>query len=146
MGADHACARDAEFRTRCWGDGARGALGNGMTAPLREATGVTAWNGVLRMTAGAGFTCGSVGFSEMRCAGRNDRGQVGDSSGMDRAAPVSVLQLTTARADFVQLTAGRAHVCTVLNDGTLWCWGENARGQIGDAFGEFLNAPERVWR
>jgi alpha-tubulin suppressor-like RCC1 family protein len=95
---------------------------------------------------GDGFTCGSTGFSDLRCTGRNDRGQLGDTETADQSRPVSVLRLTSARADFNAIAAGRAHACAIVNDGTLWCWGENARGQVGMGFGEVVRSPERVWQ
>ncbi|MFO0628487.1 MAG: hypothetical protein U0325_23140 [Polyangiales bacterium] len=78
--------------------------------------------------------------------GRNDRGQLGDQATDDRATPAPVLRLTTARVDFIAVAVGRAHACAILNDGTLWCWGENARGQVGAGFGEAVRSPERVWQ
>lgn len=146
VGPNHACARGPGEVVRCWGDGARGARGDGSTETLREATATDRWMGAIKMTAGEGFTCASSGFSDVRCAGRNDRGQVGDDSLTDRDAPVSLLRLTVSRADFSSLVAGRAHACTALNDGTLWCWGDNRRGQLGADYGDPLPGPERIWR
>jgi alpha-tubulin suppressor-like RCC1 family protein len=31
----------------------------------------------------------------------------------------------------IAVAAGYAHTCTVLNDGTVCCWGDNTRGQVG---------------
>lgn len=146
VGAAHGCARELPDRVRCWGEGARGARGDGSVAALREATRVDPWTGSIKMAAGESFTCASSGSSEFRCAGRNDRGQLGQPGAMDQLMPTQLIALTISRADFTSLAAGRAHACTALNDGTLWCWGDNRRGQVGDGFGESLASPERVWR
>src|SRR5262245_53116359 len=31
-----------------------------------------------------------------------------------------------------RMDGGDAHACAVRNDGSLWCWGANSLGQIGD--------------
>lgn len=42
------------------------------------------------------------------------------------------------------LSAGDEHMCTLTEDGAVWCWGSNQHGQIGDGgFGATL-APARV--
>ncbi|WP_088288040.1 hypothetical protein [Kineosporia sp. A_224] len=42
------------------------------------------------------------------------------------AAPAAALP-----AGWAQVSAGDAHTCAVGQDKTLWCWGENNRGQLG---------------
>lgn len=42
------------------------------------------------------------------------------------------------------LTAGNAHACALLTDGTVRCWGANYRGQLGDGTTTFRSAPVRV--
>ena len=37
-----------------------------------------------------------------------------------------------ACADFRGISAGDRHVCAVRNDGSIWCWGANNAGQLGD--------------
>ncbi len=42
---------------------------------------------------------------------------------------------TGAPTDVVQLVTGRHHACALLRDGGLFCWGNNAYGQLGDTRG-----------
>ncbi len=64
-----------------------------------------------------------------RCWGANAAGQLGNgTTGTDSPAPVTVTGLT---GDAV-ITAGAAHTCALLNDGTARCWGLNGSGQLGN--------------
>jgi hypothetical protein len=45
--------------------------------------------------------------------------------------------------DFVRLSAGPSHVLAIRSDGSLWSWGTNDDGQLGDPF-RSGNEPRRV--
>lgn len=45
---------------------------------------------------------------------------------------------------WTQLSAGKAHTCGLKADGTAWCWGDNAAGQLGDSTSEPRLTPVRV--
>jgi len=44
----------------------------------------------------------------------------------------------------VQLAAGEYHTCGIALDGSLWCWGDNTRGQLGDGTYQFRTSPVQV--
>jgi alpha-tubulin suppressor-like RCC1 family protein len=84
---------------------------------------------------GLGHTCGSRFDGTVWCWGRNDKGQVGnDLTGADEDLPVQVVGAGGAGlfADATEVVAGTSHSCAVKTDGTVWCWGLNDRGQLGD--------------
>jgi alpha-tubulin suppressor-like RCC1 family protein len=68
--------------------------------------------------------------------GRNNSGQVGDSSTVSRSSPVQLLSLNTANsASFIQLFSGfERNYILVSNEptGKMWAWGLNTTGQLGD--------------
>src|SRR5690606_15455999 len=35
-----------------------------------------------------------------------------------------------------KLAAGYSHACALMTDGSIWCWGDNASGQLGPDVGE----------
>lgn len=48
--------------------------------------------------------------------------------------------------DVVQTSLGSGHTCAVKIDGSLWCWGRNDHGQLGDGTTEgdgCLELPDR---
>ena len=75
--------------------------------------------------------------------GRNNHGQLGlgDAGNLvSRSSPVQV----GALADWSQVGAGRFHSAAVKTDGTLWAWGRNAYGQIGDNTVVYRSSPVQV--
>ena len=56
----------------------------------------------------------------LRSAGSNLAGQLGDGTAEPRPAPVAVVGGLT----FVTVDAGLAHTCGITTDGALHCWGE----------------------
>ena len=60
-------------------------------------------------------------------AGSNSEGQLGvAASGAVSASDVDV------GSPWVVLDAARRHTCGLTLAGTIWCWGDNASGQVGN--------------
>ena len=71
--------------------------------------------------------------------GFNNNGQLGDGTLTDRASPVqSVAGLTGIKA----VAAGQFFTLALKEDGTVWSWGDNAYGQLGD--GTMTDSPTPV--
>jgi alpha-tubulin suppressor-like RCC1 family protein len=92
------------------------------------------------ITAGASHSCGLTADSSAYCWGRNEFGQLGDSSNTDRSTPV----LVRGGIAFQQLTAGADHTCGVDGYGTAYCWGQNDVGQAGTGLTGGRNYPVQV--
>lgn len=87
---------------------------------------------------GVSFSCAMVAGT-VHCWGNNDRGQVGNGSAA--AVEPSPQQVELADAA-LEIVAGAAHACARLTDGSVWCWGANDEGQLGD--GSFVSRSEPV--
>ena len=129
-GQYHACAVRADRSMWCWGLNTSGQVGTGTTDAFfvrpAAAGGATDWASV---TAGAAFTCGLNEVGKIYCWGTNGNGQLGDGTTAAKSAPTPV---GGGFSDWVALDAGTAHVCGLRADGSLYCWGRNTSGQVGD--------------
>jgi alpha-tubulin suppressor-like RCC1 family protein len=61
--------------------------------------------------------------------GCNGSGQLGDGATTNRSSPVSVIGGFT---DWCQVSAGQNHSLGVRTNGTVWSWGNNVSGRLGD--------------
>ncbi len=134
----------------CWGSGALGALGNGSTMDELVPTQVGTASDWVNVSAGDAHSCGvrSSGTEGTAwCWGRNDLGQLGTGS-TSGYSPVPVQ--VGAESDWVELSAADFHSCGTRGTpgfggslgSTLWCWGRNTSGELGD--GTTNNSPMPV--
>jgi alpha-tubulin suppressor-like RCC1 family protein len=76
--------------------------------------------------------------------GKNSNGQLGDGTTNDSNIPVQVITLTDALVDLKAVGAGEYHTVALKNDGTVWAWGKNSNGQLGDGTINDSNIPVQV--
>jgi alpha-tubulin suppressor-like RCC1 family protein len=136
-------------RVRCWGDDGKWQLGDGGTTQkdLSKPTAfVKAITTATSIAASANGTCARLGDGTARCWGANAKGELGDGTTLVRKAPVRVLDGTTGLPldEVVSIGVGSAHVCAAMVGGGVRCWGDNARGQLGDATTTARPSPVRV--
>ncbi len=131
-GASHACAIDAAGAAWCWGENEAGQLGDGTNTPRSRPVQVAGLAGVTQLSAGGAHTCALEHDGSVWCWGANELGELGagtSGDGSNRNAPVEVSALGH---DVAQLSARGNHTCARKNDGSVWCWGENTSGELGD--------------
>jgi alpha-tubulin suppressor-like RCC1 family protein len=61
--------------------------------------------------------------------GYNEFGQLGDGSTTDKNTPI---QESTTATNWSSIAAGYYHTVGLKSDGTLWAWGSNGKGSLGD--------------
>ena len=113
-----------------WGKNYNGQLGSNSTvdrsSPVQTITGATNWRQV---------SCGSNHIACLKTDGTlwtwglNSSGQLGDNSTVNRSSPV---QTIAGGTNWSQVSCGVSHTACLKTDGTLWLWGNNGSGRLGD--------------
>jgi alpha-tubulin suppressor-like RCC1 family protein len=107
----------------CWG----AASPSGSLAPV-SVDGLTS---VTALGSGADHFCTVDGAGDVSCwGGENMEGELGNGTTVPSSTPVSVVGLP---APAVGVSLGGNHSCVVLNDGSVWCWGADDAGQLGNS-------------
>ncbi len=136
-GREHVCAVLSGNTAKCWGDNTTGQLGNGNFVDRLLPTPVAGLGGLVDgLASGYDHTCAVTISSDAYCWGQNNLGQLGDGTFIQRVQPTGVVGLSPSgtRIGFVaQMAAGEFHTCSTTPTGTVFCWGDNLSGQVGNA-------------
>lgn len=88
---------------------------------------------VASVAAGSWASCAVLYSNEIRCWGDNSLGQLGNASVVSSSRPVrnKIFDGKTRLASMVVTSWGESF-CALATDGSVWCWGANDSGQLGD--------------
>jgi alpha-tubulin suppressor-like RCC1 family protein len=151
VGDDHTCALRADDTIRCWGENVLGQLGTGNTVASLTPVAVANTAGSIsarEITGGNAHTCARRANGTVACWGTNGAGELGDGSTIDRIVPGPVSGLTAV----VGLSASigfstiedRSHTCALRAQGSVFCWGANTHGQLGNGTTTDRTTPTAV--
>lgn len=139
-GWHHTCALDNTGDVYCWGDNSLGQLGRtgpGSVSPTR----VFGVPPSTLVRSGHGNSCLVGRDRNLYCWGDNTFGQLGVGT---RGGSSAVVRVPLGR-QVRDVAIGDGFVCALAEDGaTVWCWGLNGRGQLGDGTHESRLEPTPV--
>jgi cysteine-rich repeat protein len=146
-GSNSNCALLDDDTVKCWGINGKGELGQGDTVWRGDDPGEmgdnlptvdTGSGTVTKIVSGvAPRHCIHLDNLDIKCWGSNQNGALGQEDTEDRGDEpgelgdnLPAIDLGTGR-HATQLAMGFAHVCALLDDATIKCWGQNGEGQLG---------------
>ncbi|HEX7483839.1 MAG TPA: Ig-like domain-containing protein [Candidatus Saccharimonadales bacterium] len=146
--AQYVCAV-ADGSAYCWGEDSFGRLGNiesSSTVPTRVVGVLADKTNVTQIFTGSSHACALAGAAAY-CWGSNFTGEVGNgTNGNIVNAPVAVdASDALAGKQIIKLAIGASRSCALSSDGSVYCWGANSLGQLGNGTTtSVINVPTRV--
>ena len=139
----HTCALATTGVISCWGGNQFGNLGRGGgLADDADPAPIDSTLAFAALACGGSHCCAiAEGSARLYCWGGNREGAVGDGTTLDaRATPIWVAPGTR----WTDVGPGHRHTCAVQDGGALYCWGDNAAGQLGVGDAAPRLVPARV--
>lgn len=128
-GGDHGGCAIANARAWCWGQNQRGEVGDGTTTLRRVPTMVVGLEQASSVATGSSHSCALASDHTVWCWGSNGFGQLARLP-IDSTPALTPVQISGLR-DVLAIAAGNHHTCAIDGSGAVWCWGDNAFGQLG---------------
>ncbi len=147
-GSEYAVALLSDGTVRAWGRNDQYQLGNGGTPstsayPIQVlgAGGSGYLSDIVAIAAGAYHGLALSASGAVYAWGQNTKGQLGNG-GTSYGLPYPIMVAGLPR--IVAISAGGQHSLAVAEDGTVWAWGENSSGQLGDGSATIRTTPVKV--
>lgn len=126
----HTAAIKTDGTLWMWGLNSTGALGDttiiSKSTPIQTITGGTNWK---QVTVSTILTAAVKTDGSLWLWGWGINGILGNESTLDRSSPV---QTISAVNTWKQVSSGPRHLAAIKTDGTLWSWGNNEFGNLGN--------------
>jgi alpha-tubulin suppressor-like RCC1 family protein len=142
-GGLHSLALTSDGSVWAFGNNSVGQLGNGSTATSYAPVQVPGLTGITQIAAGGDFSLALASDGSVSAWGGDDEGQLGDDDAGRlgySTTPVQVRGLTGV----TQIAAGLKFALALRSDGTVWAWGENDSGQLGNGTTNNSAVPVQV--
>jgi alpha-tubulin suppressor-like RCC1 family protein len=130
-GKNHMCAITVDGSLYCWGMNSNGQLGvNNTIKQLSPKSVVGLSESLTDVVAGRTHTCALGKSKAVYCWGANNYGQLGMNNYVSSYIPTKVNSLSGVNV--TKVIAGEYHTCAQADDKTMYCWGANESGQLGN--------------
>lgn len=142
-GWDHTCAVNVYGNVLCWGNNLVGQLGRVTVNSAPNGPGrVVGVSRVAQIGLGRNQSCAINTNGVLFCWGDNSAGQLGNGQTGGHTHVPQRVRLPGAAA--LHILAGYDHTCVVRASRTIWCWGANMFGQLGNGTTQPSAVPVRA--
>ncbi len=140
-GGFHTVALRADGTVATCGWNTHGQLGDAAVTFRSTPLEVSGAGGIRAVRAARSFSVALKDDGTLLSWGWNDYGQLGAGVFSDgRSSPGAVIGI----AGVVAISTGSEHVLALTGDGSVWSWGYNSKGELGDGTTQRRNEPRRV--
>jgi len=134
------CAIASDSKAYCWGLGSSGEIGNNattvnITTPTAVTnTGVLSGKTLIDISSGYTGACVLDSTGKAYCWGRGTEGQLGNgTTPATSLVPVAVTSTgVLSGKTLTKIRSGLKSVCAIDSAGSMYCWGQNNYGQLGN--------------
>jgi alpha-tubulin suppressor-like RCC1 family protein len=137
----HSLAIKSDGTLWAWGYNDYGQLGDGTTSNRLSPVQIGIETNWSSLSSGNWHSLAIKSDGTLWAWGRNDYGQLGDGTTSNRYSPVQIG--TSSDWAFVSNGSGH-HSLAIKNDGTLWAWGYNYYGQLGNGTTNNISSPVQI--
>lgn len=141
-GTYHMLALKNDGTVWAWGDNISGQIGDGTTVDKKTPVQVSGLTDVAHISAGRFFSLAIKNDGTVWTWGENKYGQLGIGNKVDSSVPVQVPDITASLP--AVFATGDFHCLVLKTDGTVWSWGRNTYGNLGDESVENSSSPVEV--
>jgi alpha-tubulin suppressor-like RCC1 family protein len=131
-----------------WGSSPLGEGGRGNTVAISspdQVGSLTNWAIMADGGCGGNFAHGVKTDNTLWTMGYNHNGRLGRNGAESAASsPVQVGSLTNWGNTYGKVAQGNSHSLNIKTDGTLWAWGSNEKGQLGDGTVVNRSSPVQI--
>ena len=133
------CVLTADGLVYCWGANSNSVFGNKLGSlsdvPVAtDTTGLLSGKQVAQLSRGETTTCAVTSEGKGYCWGSAANSAIGNGATSGTfSSPVAVdMSGAMAGKSLSKISIGLDHACGLTTDGSMYCWGKNASGQLGD--------------
>ena len=153
-GGQHTCGLRSNGKVYCWGESVSvrvvnakkgGVYGSARSTPhvakyVNEKGGLSDISGIVQISSGGNHSCALTSKGNVRCWGRNSRGQLGigeEAVNPNLLAKNELVRDTSGNKGsllqgVVQVSSGLLFTCALKDDGTVNCWGYENLNYLGN--------------
>lgn len=146
-GSSHSLALKNDGTVWAWGYNDRGQLGDGTYTDRSTPVQISGLTDVTEIEAGASHNLALKSDGTVRGWGAGVSGQVNNPNYGDYARPTPIYtedrypgctpSTCSSLSGVKQVAAGALHSLALKNDGTVWAWGSNFRGELGNGTNQY---------
>ena len=140
-GMRHSLALKSDGSVWAWGLDRETQLGDASTDNLNTPTKVIGLDDIVAIAGGMNHTLALKSDGTVWACGRNLEGELGKGN-FD--STISFVNQVSNLTNVVAIAAGGTHNLALKADGTVWAWGANSYGQLGNGSNEDSSIPAKV--